>query len=150
MTTKANATPEQHAKRLSMSQILEMVLSRGGGDRSAVTIGRSPSGIPYFEVVARTGEGESVEDAEQRARAVYERLGADYAVPQAHDNADLTLTRNAKGETQVAISAKTSPVGIAKLDELLEVLQQAYDSARMSYPMADGYTARPGSVKAGD
>ena len=138
-----------HPRRLSLSQILELVLTRGAGERSAVTLTRSPSGDTIIDVKVRTGDDAdtaTVEDAARRAVEVYERLRETYPVRGAHENASVTLTRNARGETQIDVGAKTSEGGYATLDALVDGVHEAYDKARMKYPMLDGRTAKPGSV----
>ncbi len=50
----------QPAKRLSLSQILELMLQRGSGDRSSVTLSRNARGDTQIEVVVRTSDEGSV------------------------------------------------------------------------------------------
>jgi hypothetical protein len=73
-------------------------------------------------------------------------LTARLADDNQHEPADVTFTRNAKGETQVSVSGKTSPTGVRWLEQLEAAVAQTYDHARMRYPMEDGSTAKPGSV----
>lgn len=144
------ATAEhEKPKRLSLSQILELLLTRGSRDHSAVTLMRNASGETLIEVKVRTGDDDDVltiADAEARAAEIYARLAAQYPPPREHANASLSLSRNAKGETQIEVKGSTSSEGAATLDELAAHVTTAYDSARMTYPMSDGYSAKPGSV----
>jgi hypothetical protein len=135
-------------RRLSLSQILEMVLTRGSRDRSSVSLARTASGATTIDVKVHTGdeEIETVEDAERRAAEVYERLRELYPERDGHDNSEVTLTRNAKGETQVSVSIKSGETGPRTIAGLTEAAVREYDRLRMGYPMANGYTAKPGSV----
>jgi len=69
------------ARRLSLSQVVEKLLERGTSEHSSVTLSRNAKGETQLEVVVRTGESGAVQtiaDAEQAARAVYDRLRAAY------------------------------------------------------------------------
>jgi hypothetical protein len=74
--------PEAHdaparARRLTLSDVVEQLLQRGGGEHSSVTLSRNAKGETQVEVVVRTGEGDSphtVEEAEAIATAIYARL----------------------------------------------------------------------------
>ncbi len=46
----------QPTKRLSLSAIVELLLQRGGGERSSVTLSRNAKGDTQIEVVVRTSE----------------------------------------------------------------------------------------------
>ena len=145
-------TITQAPKRLSLSQIVELLLTRGGaGDRSSVTLGTSSTGETQIEVKVRTGDDEAtatVEDATEKAMALYDKLRTRYPRNGGHDNAEISVTRNAKGETQIAVEVKTNPHGLVSLETAAKRALEVYDSTRAKYPMADGYTAKPGSVKA--
>lgn len=68
---------EGRPKRMSLSEIVERLLERGGGEHSSVTLGRTAKGETTIEVVVRTGDrGEvtSIEDAETVAVETYDRL----------------------------------------------------------------------------
>lgn len=141
---------DDRPKRLTLSQILEMMLTRSGvGDRSSVTLTQNASGETQIEVKVRTGDDDeiaTVDAATEKAVALYDELRERYPRNGAHDNAEITLTRNAKGETQIAVEVKTSPHGIPSLADATEQALHVYDSTRMKYPMASGYSAKPGSV----
>lgn len=66
------------AKRLSLSEILTLLLTRGGESHESVELGRSARGETTISVVARTREGETLLDAESRAKDTYDRLRATY------------------------------------------------------------------------
>ena len=118
-------------KRLSLSEILEMVLTRSA-DRSTVALTRSASGEVIVDVKVAA---ETVEEAGQRAQAELERLTALYPRSEQSSEPTVSLTRNAKGDTQIDVKG-------SGWDETKAV----YDGARTAYPMANGLTARPGSV----
>jgi hypothetical protein len=137
------------APRLTLSQIVEQLLSRHTGERSAVTLTRTAAGDTQIDVKVRTGDDtdvQTVEDAERRAREVYDRLAELYPTTPTPDNASVSLSRNAKGETQMEVKASTTAGGAATLDALLEAVVHNYDATRARYPMANGLTAKPGSV----
>jgi hypothetical protein len=146
---RGDAEPEK-PKLLSLSQIVELLLTRGSRDQSSVTLMRNASGETLIEVKVRTGDDDDVRtmaDVEARAAEVYDRLAAQYPPAREHANAALSLSRNAKGETQIEVKANTSSEGAATLAELEAQVRDSYDSARMAYPMADGHSAKPGSVR---
>lgn len=137
-------------KRLSLSEILEMVLTRQPRDRSSVTIGRTSSGETVFEVKVAAGEGTEaplVGDAQEIATDLYTALLEKYPASEPRDPATVSLTRNAKGETQIEVTLRTGDGPAATLAAALELAVASYDEARRKYPMADGHTAKPGSVK---
>lgn len=74
----AEQTP---AKRMSLSQVVEALLQRGGGEHSSVTLSRNSKGETQIEVVVRTGDQGAVttiEEAEIAASDVYGRLRTVY------------------------------------------------------------------------
>jgi uncharacterized protein YxeA len=137
--------PAEKPKRLSLSQILEHMLTRGGAERSAVTLTRNATGGTQIEVKVRTGEdGEivSVEDAERKAAEVYERLQSQYPAEGSHENAEVTLTRNAKGETQIDTKIKTSGDGVTTIAEAEAQASEVFERLRVKYPLSNGAVAR--------
>jgi len=140
----------ERPKRLTLSQIVEMLLTRTARERSSISLRRSVSGETQIEVNVRTGDDSevvTVEDAERKAREVYDRLREQYPPRNGHEHSEVTLTRNAKGETQVSISMKSSDEGPPSLEAATEQVRDAYDKLRMKYPMTEGgYSAKPGSV----
>jgi hypothetical protein len=132
-----------------MSEILAMTLSRGAVKRSAVTLTRSASGDTLIDVTVATSDDtdvQTVEDAEQRAREVYDRLETAYPSRGGHENASTSLTRNAKGETQIEVTIRPGDHGTRTLPGVVENAAAEYDRLRGKYPMADGTSAKPGSV----
>jgi len=68
-------------KRMSLSQIVEALLHRGGAEHSSVTLSRNAKGETQIEVVVRTGEAgdiTTIEEAEAAAVEVYDRLRTAY------------------------------------------------------------------------
>jgi hypothetical protein len=84
------------AKRLSLSQIVELLLNRGGGEHSSVE-----------------------------------------------------LSRNAKGETQIAVTVRTADAGdVLTAEQAMAKAVDLYDQLRSRYPMASGFTsAQPADAK---
>lgn len=118
-------------KRLSLSEILEMVLTRQT-ERSTVALSRTSSGDVVIDVKV---SAESVAQAGEQAQAELERLEALYPRTVATHEPTISLTRNAKGETQIDVKSTGVDRTIAE-----------YDKARAKYPMANGATAKPGTV----
>ena len=130
---------------MTLSDVLELVLTRSSRTRPSVTLARTAAGVTTWSVDITADEGESVEDAERRAAMIHDRLMAKYPAPGSHDDAEVTLTRNAKGETQIVVSAKTTD-GDPSIDALEKKVRKVYDQTRAKYPMLDGMSAKPGSV----
>lgn len=136
------ADTETKPSRMSLSEILRLMLAKGGRDYSAVTLSQNAKGGTQIDVTVRTDEDTSIEDAERKASEIYDRLRERYPHEESETtNADAALTRNAKGETQITASLKG-----ADLQAVADELRAVYDGLRMEYPMADGFTAKPGSV----
>lgn len=133
---------EERPKRLSLSQIVEMLLTRSSTERSVVTLTRNASGETQIEVTVRTGDdGETVtvEDAEEKARSVYERLRQSYPVASGHDNAVVELTRNAKGETQIEVQVRTSAGGrLETIQAARDEVTSVFGSLRSRFPLSFG------------
>lgn len=69
------------AQRLTLSQIVEKLLERGGGEHSSVTLSRNAKGETQIEVVVRTAEQGDVQtaaDAATVAQQLYDTLRARY------------------------------------------------------------------------
>jgi hypothetical protein len=147
MNTNPPAETER-PKRLSLSQILEMMLSRPTRTHPSVTLTYTTSGAVTWSIDSPVEEGETVAAAAERIAAVHDGLLDRYPPSAEHDAAEVTLTRNAKGDTQIAVSAKTTPE-TQTVDEVVAKVRKVYDATRAQYPMPDGMTARPGSVKEG-
>lgn len=135
----------ERPKRLSLSQVLEMVLSRPTRTHPSVTLNYTTSGAVTWSIDTPAEEDETLAETAERVAAVHEQLLERFPAGGDHDAAEASFTRNAKGETQIAVSGKTT-AQTATLDELVAKLRKAYDATRAQYPMADGMTAKPGSV----
>lgn len=75
------STQHDRAPRMTLSQVVEKLLERGGTEHSSVTLSRNSKGATQIEVVVRTGDNGSVttvEEAEAVAISVYERLASRY------------------------------------------------------------------------
>lgn len=128
-----DTTPETvRPKRLSLSEILELVLTRQHGGTS-VSLTRTASGEVVIDVKA---SADTVEQAGAIAEAEMSRLAALYPRSEQSTEPTVSLSRNAKGDTQVDVKG----VG-------WEDTKAVYDTARAAYPMANGATARAGSVR---
>lgn len=134
-------TPAKAAHRLSLSQILEMVLTRAS-DHSTVTLSRNAKGETQIDVQIRTGSQDditTVEQAEQAARAIYNRLRDEYPLPVKGDEGEITLTRNAKGDTQIAVELKTGTTEeTLTIEQARDRASDVYEQLRGRWPAADG------------
>lgn len=68
-------------RRLSMGAIVELLLTRGGGEHSAVELTRNAKGETQINVTVRTsedGEIETADDAARKATELYDQLRARY------------------------------------------------------------------------
>jgi hypothetical protein len=137
-------------KRLSLSQIVEMLLTRGGRSHSSVSISRNAKGDTQFEVQVAVGEDgvATLEDAEALALEVYDRLASTYPVTHgSYGGSGVDLTRNAKGETQISVSLKADAG--ATEEEYAAVVKQAiatYENTRMKFPLASGFVGAEGGA----
>lgn len=130
--------PPDKPKRLSLSDVLGMVLTRGH-QTEGVTLTRARDGATTYEVTSRVRDGETLADAEQRAADVYDRLTEKYASTSGEDTGGgvVDLSRNAKGETQVGVSVRTAEGEDVTDAELRAV--DVYDRLRRRFPMSTGY-----------
>lgn len=135
-------TPEaERPRRMTLSQIVELLLSRTSGERSTVSLVRNAKGDTQIEVTVRTGEDSdvvTVEDAERKAKDVYDRLHSRYPANSGHDNAGIAFTRNAKGETQIAVEVKTGDGSVASIEEAADKARDVYTQARARFPVSSG------------
>lgn len=133
--------PDEKPRRLSLSQIVELLLTRSAGERSTVSLSRNARGETQIEVTVRTGDDSdvvTVEDAERRAREVYDRLADVYPVHAAHEVGAVNVTRNAKGETQIDVDLKTDDRNVATLELAAERVADIYGRLRVQFPMSHG------------
>jgi hypothetical protein len=135
-------TPAPAAKRMTLSQVLEHLLTRSG-TASTVTITENTRGETSFEVAARA---ETVEDAERQAVEVYERLHARFPASRDDTAASVALTRNAKGETQIATEHKRTG-GPRALVHLLDNAAGDFEHLRARFPLADGTATHDAAPK---
>jgi len=80
-TKPGKAKAAAPAKRVSLSQVVEMLLQRGGGEHSSVTLSRNAKGETQIEVVVRTadtGEVQTIDQAAGKAQELYDRMRARY------------------------------------------------------------------------
>lgn len=78
-------TPARPA-RMSLSQVVEALLARGGGDRSSVTLARNAKGETQIEVVVRSsdaGEAITAHDCARIAGELYDSLRETYPLTPA-------------------------------------------------------------------
>lgn len=83
MSTSSTAPlVEQPApRRMSMGRVVEMLLNRGGGEHSSVTLTRNAKGEVQIEVVVRTadeGEVTTADAAAEKAQAIFDGLIVTY------------------------------------------------------------------------
>ena len=134
-----------------------MLATKGShADHSSVTIGRTPRGDYTFEVTVRaTGEGgqvPTIEAAEALCTAVVGRLRDAFPTDEsAAGSAAVTLTRNAKGETQIEVTARSdSQTTNDAINEAESAARVSFDRARSSYPMSTGFVgAKEGADNGG-
>lgn len=139
-----NATAKP--KRLSLSEILQLVLTRQVTEPSSVTLTRNASGETVIEVKVKAHEDgglAAVEEAAEHATDIYEQLRVHYPYAKDVDDGSVKLTRNAKGETQIDVEVKTDAVSQADTIELAaSKAETTYERLRRQYPLADGTTTR--------
>jgi hypothetical protein len=139
-----NATAKP--KRLSLSEILQLVLTRQVTEPSSVTLTRNASGETVIEVKVKAHEDgglAAVEEAAEHATDIYEQLRVHYPYAKDVDDGAVKLTRNAKGETQIDVEVKTDAVSQADTIELAASKAEAtYERLRRQYPLADGTTTK--------
>lgn len=80
--TRTTTQPEK-PKRLTLSEILALMLQRGGSDRSSVSLTRNAKGQTQIEVTVRTGNQDDAATAEQaatKATTIYDALRWRYPI----------------------------------------------------------------------
>lgn len=82
--TRTKPTPEPAApKRLSLSAIVELLLTKSPRDHSSVTLTRNSKGDTQIEVVVRTGDESGLltpADVSAEAVRLYDQLRAKYPI----------------------------------------------------------------------
>lgn len=69
------------SKRLTLSEILELLLTRGSSEHSSVTLARNSRGETQIEVTVRTGDDGQIKtaaDAAAHAQTLYDQLRSKY------------------------------------------------------------------------
>lgn len=82
-------TSDQPSRRMTLSQVVERLLDRGGSAHSSIELGLTAGQKVTIGVSIRTsddGEATTVAEAEQLAEAVFDRLRTKYA-PEPDDEA---------------------------------------------------------------
>ena len=131
------------APRLTLSRIVEMLLTRNT-DHSSVSLTRNAAGDTQIEVTVRTGDDDTptVEEAEAKAAAIFDRLASAYPVADGHEASEVALTRNARGETQIAVTVKSGAHSdVATLDAGREKATEVFRTLRGRFPLSTGKNA---------
>lgn len=90
-------TDQAKSPRLTLSQIVEKLLARGGIEHSSVTLSRNAKGETQIEVVVRTdqpGHIETVEEAETKAAEVFDRLRGRFPLSSGYVGAMAPIDRD--------------------------------------------------------
>jgi hypothetical protein len=129
-------------KRLSLSEILHLVLTRQVSEPSAVTLTRNASGETVIEVKVKAHEDgglAAVDEAAEHAARLYDDLRVAYPAGEGADDGVVKLTRNAKGETQIDVEIKTDMRSEAlSIEQAASKAETTYERLRRQYPLADG------------
>lgn len=88
MSDTATPAPKDagSGRRMTLSDVVAGLLQRGSSERSSVTLTRNAKGETQIEVVVRTGDTgdvQTITDAEDAARQVYDRLRTAYPFGEA-------------------------------------------------------------------
>lgn len=88
MATQPEPQPAAPAPRLTLGELVRLqlaALSRGSGEHATVELARNAKGDTQIRVVARTGDAgvDTLEQAAQQARALYDELAAAYPTKEA-------------------------------------------------------------------
>jgi len=144
-------TPAHPAQRLTLSRVLELVLTRSAGDVGYVSLGRTAKGDTTIDVkvvvdVSPAGAATTAEAAD-RARALFDSLRDLYPTDTDDAPASVSLTRNAKGETQIEVQAKTGDTHRAPdLAAIAELATSTYKTLRARFPLASGMVGAEGGT----
>lgn len=94
------AAAAEPPKRLSLSQIVELLLNRGSGEHSSVELSRNAKGETQIAVTVRTAETGDVLTAEQAAAKaidLYDQLRSRYPMASGYAGATPDAAKPAKG-----------------------------------------------------
>ena len=78
------------SKRLTLSEILELLLTKSSSEHSSVTLSRNARGVTQIEVTVRTGDDGSIKtaaDAKAHAQTLYDQLRSAYPMPDGNTGA---------------------------------------------------------------
>jgi hypothetical protein len=132
----------ERTQRLSLSEILRLVLTRQVNEPSSVTLTRNASGETLIEVkvkAAEDGGAEAIEQAKDQAVELYRELRHQHPAGEGADDGVVKLTRNAKGETQIDVEIKTDMRSEAlSIEQAATKAETTYERLRRQYPLADG------------
>lgn len=84
-----SSTPAK-PKRMTLSEIVEQLLSRGGGERSSVDLTRNAKGETQITVTVRTadtGDVQTIDDACLKAVELYDSLRSRYPMSDGNTGA---------------------------------------------------------------
>lgn len=128
-------------QRLTLSRIVEMLATRSS-DHSTVSLADDGKGRTKISVNVRSGEhAEHVTLADATAAAVetYNELRALYPPAPEADDADVTLTRNAKGENQISVKVATADGStVLTADDARDRAGDLYETLRGRFPLNSG------------
>lgn len=133
------APQEQRTPRMTLSRVVELALQRGSSNRSHVVLSRDREGNAAFSVTVYaddSGEQVAVEEAETQARAIFDRLSQRYPITPPHADADVTLTRNAKGQPQFSATVKTDDAELQTIDAMVKRAHALYRELHDRLPFA--------------
>lgn len=138
LTLPASKEPSH---RLPLSRIVELLLQRGG-DHSTVSLSRNAKGGTQIDVQVRAApnaEFATLADAVAAAKRTYDELRRTYPLEDAREPASVTLTRNAKGETQVSVEVKTTGEhGSLNTEQAGDEAAGVYEGLRAKFPVLSG------------
>lgn len=147
---ESTSSSSSSSRRLTLSQIVERLLTKDEPARSTVTLSRNASGETQIEVAVKVGDDDETPNAEAaaaRARAIYDELREAYPSTKEHEPAEVSLTRNARGETQIAVTVKTAALSeTSTLDGVRDAASEAFRTLRGRFPLSTG--PREGMVAA--
>jgi hypothetical protein len=118
-----------------------MLLTRSS-DHSTISLTRNAKGETQIDVNIRAGENAefpTVDAATEKAAELYDLLRERYPLSPTGDDAGVTLTRNAKGETQMTVEVKTAgPNGALTLRDVMVEAGEVYEKLRARFPTLTG------------
>lgn len=126
---------------MTLSQVVELLLTRGSAERSYVALTRNAKGDTQIDVKVQTsehGDVQTVEEAETKALEVYSRLLARHPAGGTPDQTTVELSHNAKGDTQIAVQVRTGEDGdVQTWAQASAAATKLYDELRSKYPRGE-------------